>query len=494
MVVICLACLLFTGCAVGMNGRAISPSGHLSKQLDAIAHKNGFYSEDLGLSVRSVKTGEVLYELNARKKFIPASNVKLITTAAAMEILKPEFRYRTVLSANGIVEASTLKGSLVIKGSGDPTLGSRYFAAGATVFHDWADALLKLGIRKIDGAVLVDNSCFQGLSLERDWSTEEDVFCYSPEINAFSYGDNCASVLIVPGVELDAQALTHVMPMTEEVIIVNKVSTDRKGGLPRIRLKRLGYPNVLEISGTLPLGGEALELPVAVRSAHFFGASLFLDVLRASGITVTGGMNILRAGSQTDGADEKLIGIYHSPPLWQIIPVINGLSRNLPAELLFEALERESFTTKEYGTISTSSIGGFMKKVGFYEEEYSIVDGSGLSRSNQLSPSQIVRVLKYVADTPYFDLFYRSLSTAGVDGTLRKAMIETPCAGNLKGKSGTLQNVRNLSGYVTTADGELLAISFMLNGVVEKKEAADKLYSEFCSEIALFSRRRDGER
>jgi len=463
-----------------------SPSEkRLVKDLDDIVQDTSFSSALLGMHIESIDTGEVLYSYNSNKRFIPASNIKLFTTAAALVRLTPHFSYTTYLLTNGSILAGILYGDLIILGKGDPAISSYYHSGRAeAVFETWVDTMKQYGIQKVEGNIIVDNSYFQDTPLGKGWSWDDELFCFSSEKDAFSFNNNCLKIVVRES-KVGECAIIQLEPETRYYTIENKIVTVGKNGMLQITIERGKEGNTLKLSGTFPSGEKEYRTYVSVKNPWRFGATVLKEIMERKGITVTGSIYNQTMASHVP---YTIIDSYHSPPLSHIITVINKESNNLQAELLFLTLGKEQ---KGKGDSDTGQavIKEFLDEQRISTNDFYMVDGSGLSRYNLVTPKTIVQLLRFMAHHHYFEQYYNSLSIAGVDGTLKNRMKQKPLVNRIRGKTGVMKNIRNLSGYLQTLDGELIAFSFMCNNFSVPPQQINLLYEAICLRLINFSRK-----
>lgn len=475
------------GCVIKPKHESFTPVERLRSELDCLIKDEKLSSAHLGIHIESLDTGEVMYHHNENKLFIPASNIKLFTTAAGLIYLSPNFTYETELLTNGNIESGILKGDLIIIGRGDPTI-SGYFNDGNTtkVFENWADTLSYLGIKEIRGNIVVDNSYFDDIPMGEGWSWDDEIFWYSARKDAFSFNDNSIDIFIYHGDSIGAPARVRTKPQTKYINIVNKVITGNQSSEADVSFKMLYDTNNLEISGIFPINSEEYGKSIAVKNPAHYGAFVFGETLMRKGITFTGKVYI--AGKEQPlFQNRKRLAFYRSPRLDEIIYVINKKSKNLHAEQLLLTIGRE-FKGKGDSKTAISAIREFLEGIGINTDNFFMVDGSGLSRYNLVTPKKVVELLRFMARHRYFDLYYNSLPIAGIDGTLKNRMKAAPCKNNLRAKTGSMNHIRNLSGYATTKDGEMMVFSMMCNHYITPAQYVDDLYERICSRLAVFLR------
>jgi D-alanyl-D-alanine carboxypeptidase/D-alanyl-D-alanine-endopeptidase (penicillin-binding protein 4) len=447
-----------------------------------------------------VKTDKPLFQYNEKKRFVSASNMKLFTSAAALLSLSPNFTYETKVMTDGIITSGVLKGNLIISASGDPTISGYFNKNNPTqVFEDWADALMKKGIIQIAGDIVVDNSYFNDSPFGIGWLREDMDRCYSASKDAFSFNNNCIALTVSPGEAAGKPAKIEVEPKTGYVTVLNTIKTSDFHTEASVKGTYINNSNTIAMSGTIPLNHENIVRYVAAKNPAEFGAYVLKETLLSKGIEFNGKIYCTRGGCtqakdletlSTDKGRSSLntLAVYRSPELSEIIKVINKISNNLYTELLFLTIAKSKQKEGNSGEAALA-VQEILKNAGLDTEGFYMVDGSGLSRLNHITPQQTVQLLKIMAKSSFSDTFYNSLAIPDEEGTLKNWPKGTLITGNVRAKTGTMTHVRNLSGYVTTKDGELLAFSFLCNDYNGPRAAIDGLYNRILLSLVDFSRK-----
>lgn len=221
---------------------------------DDLARTHSLRSAHIGFSARSLSDDKELYAIDQEKFFVPASITKLFTSAVSLVLLGPEFRFETGLYTDSPAKDGVIIGNIFIRGSGDPTLSARFHdEGGRTIFNAWADRLVALGVRRIDGDIVGDAGMYQGGPLGRGWSWDDELHCFSAQISALSFDDNCVSVLVAPGSHTGQKAEIAVNDLSNYVIASNETLTVQPDEQPVIFITRGGRDNLIIVSGRVPL-------------------------------------------------------------------------------------------------------------------------------------------------------------------------------------------------------------------------------------------------
>lgn len=425
----------------------ICPS-QLPEAIDAIANRPEYRRFRWGILIQTLSPSIALYSRDAQQYFIPASNVKLLTTAAALLRLGSDFRIRTsVYGRDGVLR---------LVGRGDPSLTDAQL-------RDLAQQLRRRGIRQIQ-QLIVQDGYFQGSALHPTWEWEDVYADYGQSVNSLILNQNIVQLKLLPQQVGQPLQITWDDPFAAlQWQVENQSVTATNGVKNSVQVSGvLGKP-ILQIRGELAIDSqpETLALPVRDPAEHFlrhFRLALILE-----GITVAEA----RVVSGGESGDEPELAFVESPPVSQIIADINQPSNNLYAEAILRTLgaakkdsEPKSNDTAEMGL---NAVRATLSDLGVDPKSYVLEDGSGLSRHNLVSPEAFVQTLRAIALLPQAEIYRVSLPVAGISGTLRNRFKDTPSQGIVYAKSGTMTGVVSLSGYVNPPNYERLVFSIIVN-------------------------------
>lgn len=411
-----------------------------------------------GVVVADADSGAALYRHRADDRLMPASNTKLFTSAAAMGLLGPDHRFGTDVLTDGSRHGRTLRGDLYLRGTGDPTM-----LAGD--YDRLAKSVADAGITKVTGRLIADDTRFDAQRVGRSWAADDESSYYAAQISALTlapdtdYDAGSVIVEVAPGAAPGDRPKVTVTPPNSYVRIDNRATTG-SGGLT---VERGHGSNTITVSGALPAGAATAKEWVSVWEPTGYAASVFADALHRHGVRVAGPTRLGRATP----ADARTLAAHRSMPLKELLIPFMKLSNNIHAEALTKAI---GYATAGRGTwdAGLGAIADWLKKRGVDTGAVRQVDGSGLSRMDNIAAGRLTELLLSVRDEPWYADWYASLPVACapdrfVGGTLRTRMCATPAAGNARGKTGSLTGASALSGYVTDADGRELVYSVVLN-------------------------------
>lgn len=438
-----------------------------------------------GIRVESLERHQLLYARSSEKLVIPASNMKIVTLAVAAERLGWDFTYETRLEAAGRVEGGTLKGDLVVIGTGDPTIASVDFGP-APLFAEWAAALHDAGIKRVEGRVIGDDRAFDDQSLGPGWAWDYLADGYAAPTSALNYNENVAVLRAWPGAKPGDQVRIELTPPGHRLDIVNELQTQEGSGTS-VDLARLPGSGRLSVRGRVPAGGQVVVRTAAVDNpTRFFVEGLRL-ALAEKGIAITGEACDIGdvAGGPAPGP-RRVIARRTSWPLSAMAGYFMKVSQNFYAETLMKTIGRAAEGDAGVGSIPAGrrAVRETLTTWGVPADSYVAWDGSGLSRYDYVSADAIVAILRHVWEDPKLrGPFVAALPVAARDGTLSSRMKGTVLDTNVEAKTGTISNVRSLSGYLETRAGEKLVFSMIVNHFTASSADVDAVVEKALARI-----------
>ncbi|MDQ3010706.1 MAG: D-alanyl-D-alanine carboxypeptidase/D-alanyl-D-alanine-endopeptidase [Acidobacteriota bacterium] len=485
----------------------------LQVRIAALLDDPKFAAARWGVLVKLAGVGQdkIIFERDAGKAFMPASNMKLYTSTAALDAFGPEFRIKTSVYAGGPVsKGGSLRGDLILYGRGDPNLSPRFDANNPdryddhkpadkiTAIEQLADQIKAAGVRTITGNLIGDDSFFAGDLIGPSWEWDDLQFYYGAEVSALTVNDNCVSFTITPGKVGEKPTIT-IQPQTAYIRVINNAKTV-ESGRARIGVNRPLDSNAVEFFGTIPRAAQKYEANIAIHDPASYAATLLREALARRGIRVLGKVErvdaIARIAKPSDESKLTEIASVQSQPLSEIIKVINKPSQNLHAELMLRQLgaggQSEMPELDDYGRPRATIARGnevrrqFLQRAGVDVAPLSLRDGSGLARQDLVTPRATVRLLEFMLTHPHAGVFRESLTVAGVDGTLERRMRDTAAANNFRGKTGTLTGANALSGYLTTKRGQVIVFSAMGNNYAGAGRDVSGVLDRICVLLAEY--------
>jgi serine-type D-Ala-D-Ala carboxypeptidase/endopeptidase (penicillin-binding protein 4) len=438
-----------------------------------------------GLLIVDAATGDTLYEQNSDKYFVPASNMKLFTTALALTKLGPDYRFHTTLETHGtLAPDGVLLGDLYLVGHGDPNLSNRKFpynlkeefdGAPERVLAELADALVAKGVKGISGDVVGDDSYFPREAYPDGWEIGDMVWDYGAAISAIVVDDNTVTLTLTPGALAGNPVQAELVPTTPDFAVENDVVTSAPGVKADLTLTREPGSKLVVVRGTLPANSTPRKLVLAIHEPAEHAAALLAHLLEDRGVKISGTSRAMHAPETVADPPRAVLAEHVSIPLGDSVKLVNKISQNLHTEMLLRAAARQSAVWATPDDLAKFP-ADFYAAAGIAPGDVIQTDGSGLSRHDLVTPRAIVTLLKYAQGQPWFASYYASLPVAGVDGTLEDRMKNTVATGRIHAKTGSVEHVRTRSGYAETPSGKRLIFSFMSNnGGGKNHEATDAL-------------------
>ncbi len=437
-----------------------------------------------GLLIVDTESGETLYEQNADKYFVPASNMKLFTTALALAKLGPEYRFHTTLETqSAISNEGVLSGDVTLVGRGDPNLSNRKFpyelkeefdGPPEKALADLAEALVAKGLKKISGDVIGDDSYFPRERYPNGWEIDDMVWEYGAAISAIVVDDNTVVLTLTPGEQAGNPVQAAVPPATPDFMVRNDVTTSAADVKSDLTLTPEPGSNVVVVKGTLPAKSTPRKLILAIEEPAQHAAVTLKRLLEDRGVRVAG-VARARHDRTEPGGDPVVLAEHASVPLGVALKLVNKISQNLHTEMLLRTVARQSGAWATPDDLMKVP-ADFYATAGIEPGDVIQTDASGLSRHDLVTPRAIVALLNFAQKQSWFGPYYASLPVAGIDGTLEDRMKNTPAAGRIHAKTGSVEHVRTLSGFAETPGGRRLIFSFLSNNQGGKShEAADAL-------------------
>lgn len=455
---------------------ALRTASPLHDEIDALFNDPRFSRALWGVRIESLRDGRVVYARNSEKLVVPASNMKLFTMAATAKRLGWDFTFETRLEAIGTVTDGTLHGDLIIVGGGDPSIDSVAFGP-APVFEEWADALKKAGIHRVTGRLIGDDNLFDDEGIGPGWAWDYLNDGYAAPSSALSYNENIAIIRIWPGATVGAPARVEVSPAGHGLTVTHTITTGAADSQTTVNQTRGLNSDDVALRGSIALGrATPLTRTTSVHNPTAFFVAGLQGALAARGIPVRGGIVDVDALTQPLSASGRtVIATRKSQPLSSLGAYFMKESQNFYGETFLKTLGQRfgrGGTTTAGRSVATDTL----TSLGIPEGSFVMYDGSGLSRYNYVSSDAVVALLKYIwNDEAMRAPFMAALPVGGQDGTLENRMRKTALAGRVQAKTGTISNVRSLSGFVDAPSGERFVFSIIANHFTAGSAAVDEV-------------------
>ncbi len=453
-----------------------NPSPFLKKDLEEVFRRSRVRGK-LGFSVYSTRYGRIEASLNDTDWFTPASCLKLIVTAAALDTFPINFFPATVMEVMGSIENHTLTGKIRISGQGDPNISDRFFPDALSPLEPYLDTLKALGIDTVHGMVEVTDTFFTGPRRPEAWKQHHFNTWYGAEISAMSYNDNTFTLNVLPGAKPGAPALAVVKPDVGYVRIVNKTKTVA-GGKRRIVPAQNPDSTVITLSGYIGSKAPGFQMILPVRNPTAYFRASFLRAMAMRGMVVK---------TDTVSASVPLAKSFRfvTAPFTDVLEEINQRSQNLHAELTLRQLGK-------FAEHDGSSAGGiraerkFLARQGLDTNEFKLFDGCGLSSNNKIKPRLMAALLAKMARHRYVQDYIASLASPGLDGATGRRLRPYMQTNLIRYKTGSIGGVSSLCGYAFGIDGDTLTAALFINDYHGSSEGAARLMDSLLVHVALF--------
>lgn len=462
-----LACGLTAILTIQANGQQ---AYSLKNAFEAFRSDPAVRNANWSIIVADATSGTEILSFNADKPIVPASTQKLVTTATALRLLGHDHSYHTAIEYTGrISNDGTLTGDLYIRGSGDPSLGSARLNDSLkieNVFSKWHQYILDAGISRIDGNIISDESIFDPEMIPRHWLWEDIGNYFGAGASGLTVNENEYTVYFNAGNSLGSPAtVVSSSPRIPGMKFINEVTTAQTGTGDQVYIFGIPYGSERRLTGTIPLNARNFSVRGSMHDPPSYLSAGFLDFLKDNGIVVTGTSSTYRT-APADGIitaeSGQPLGIWESPPLFDIIYHTNHSSVNSYAENLLKTIGHTKSGTGSFES-GLASVSAFWGEMGANTDLSGLRDGSGLSPVNRISASSLNEILLMSFDHPSFGVLLNSLPLAGYSGSLAGQLHGSASEGILRAKSGFLSNVRAYAGYTIMSNGNMASFVFIVN-------------------------------
>ncbi|HOJ19221.1 MAG TPA: D-alanyl-D-alanine carboxypeptidase/D-alanyl-D-alanine-endopeptidase [Ignavibacteriaceae bacterium] len=431
------------------------------------------------------ETGKPIISFNSEKGLAPASNLKVVTSGAALCLLGQDFCFQTkVFAGLNILKGDILNSNLVITGSGDPTLGSARIKGSKNLEElcsEIYNTISELGIKRITGNIIADDLLYERNPVPDYWHWIDIGNYYGAGTSAFTINENSYELHFKPGkTPGDTTGIWGTTPPGVGLIFANSVTTGKEGSGDNGYIYSAPFSELAYLRGTVPAGVDTFTISGSIPNPPLFFARYLRDYLERSGIKVLGEARIPDLRENIDYSQMKEIKTIQSPPLKDIVFIVNKRSNNLYTEQILLALGNRTSGTKNIDEAIKSMLN-FYKEKGLDLSGVRLEDGCGLSRTNMITTKAIGNILTFMTKQKDFEAYYNSFPIAGVKtdpGGFKTFGIGTPIENNARIKSGTIHGVRSFSGYISNKSGKLISFSMISNNYTGSSREIDELYKE----------------
>ncbi|HKF43099.1 MAG TPA: D-alanyl-D-alanine carboxypeptidase/D-alanyl-D-alanine-endopeptidase [Thermoanaerobaculia bacterium] len=444
--------------------RREAPSSEASSLADALAlasQRPPSGPNNLSIEIVDLDTGEPVFQRNPDSPETIASVTKLFSTATALHYLGADYKFKTTFWRTGEIKDGVLQGSLLVVGGGDPNISGRFYNDDYNaVFDTWASGLKALGVTKVTGPLILNDSFFDSVTRHPDWKEGQEQKWYQAPVSALAYNDNVVLVGIRPGPKPGKPAAVSFEPSTESMRATSNAKTVGQRGKIAVGVRREAGSNAVSVSGTVPMRGVWWSTPIAVHDPiAFFGGSL-KKRLRAAGIELAGG--VTQKDVKPD--DTWALVAQTESSLVPTLTVINKRSQGFYAEQTFKTVAAEKMGKGTWPN-ALSLEKQFLASLNLDPDRFDLHDGSGLSPNNKVAAGDVVRFLRAMSSSANGAVWKTTMATGGeAEGTLRHRLNDPISRGRVIAKTGSIQGVSTLAGYATGVSGKTYAFAILLNG------------------------------
>jgi D-alanyl-D-alanine carboxypeptidase/D-alanyl-D-alanine-endopeptidase (penicillin-binding protein 4) len=458
------------------------PRERLTHSISTLLTSPGVSRGTWGIAVRSLATGETLFEHNPRSLLVPASVAKLAALAATVDAVGWDFAFETSLRTTGPITGGVLRGDLIVVGTGDPSIGGR---AGED-FTSWIAALKQAGITRIDGRIIGDDDAIDDPRPGAMWAWDDLGYTSGALFGALNYSENRMTVTVTPGARAGLSTTLGVSAEAEGRPLLNRSMTGPAGSAALIWPEQRPGETALTIAGSLPSGSSTVRLPVSVGDPTRWFVGVLQRELERAGISVTGGStDIDDLAPKPDSAAAAILHVHRSKPLRDLAQPLLKDSINLYSEAVLRMA-----TGLNGGRTNDDALAALKERLitwGLPFDGVQVVDGSGLSRRDGIAADTLVGILARMYDATFASPWMTGLPVAGRDGSLENRFRSTRAESALRAKTGTMSNIRSLAGYVHTRDHEPVAFVIMVNNFEGDGRQAQAVIDAIAVALADFS-------
>ena len=434
---------------------------------------------NIGVLICDYHSGDTIDAYRANSVIPPASTMKLLTGATALELWGVDYRIATPITHSGYIQDGVLYGNLYIEGKGDPTFGSRYVGS-QNFMYQWVRKLREAGIQRITGSVVADLSFFDGDALNPSWLWEDAGNYYAPGIFSLSYQDNTMNIVLRSGPIGSLAEVLYTTPEIPEVTFENHIRC------PQITydgafVHGMPYNNHRYLVGSVPSNRQTFGVRGDMPNPGLILARDFTKILQTSGIAVDEDATFMSERPANESA-RTLLFQHESEPLSEIIRHMEQESDNLYAEMIFRI-----FGSKYALPCTIHNASDFLREYwknrGVNFRSAKILDGCGLAPQDAVSPSMYVQLLRYMYRSKNRDVFLNTLPCSGESGTLSSFLRDTPLHGKVYAKSGTIGGTKNYAGYIFLPDGRVWVFAVMVNSANCKARKIQNVIEEYLLDV-----------
>jgi serine-type D-Ala-D-Ala carboxypeptidase/endopeptidase (penicillin-binding protein 4) len=445
---------------------------YLSQEFNSFINDPDLKNASIGVCIKDLASDRIVLSENIDRSLIPASTMKLFTSFTALNVLGIDYRYKTLLQYDGYLDpAGNLHGNVYITGGGDPTLGSHRFGKKYmtdSLFFQFMKALKSVGIRNVEGDVIGDGSIFNNNMVPYNWAWADVGNYYGGGVSGLNIFENEYSLTIKPGDSVGKKAIfDKIDPAVPDLKLISYVSTISGSTSSDIYILGSPFENSRRVEGAIAINDPSETIRGSIPDPEYMTAVMFYNYLLKNKFIMSGkpaGVRQLTEQNLIINQTRKTIYTHSSPPLIDIMKLLNRYSINLYAEAMLKTLGAIKYKDGSFAS-GTRVVKEFMVKNNIDIKGFVMFDGSGMTRANGITPRQMSDLLSVISKSKLFDTFSLTLPLAGVSGTLSKFGKETTLENNLRAKTGTMYNVKAYSGYLSNSSKKMFSVVIIANNI-----------------------------
>ena len=473
-----LVLVLYFSPAVVLTDVSAQVSPHIIDIIEQSRASNSFWA----VQVRD-SNGNIIENYNGDRLIRPASNLKLVSSSAFLEVLGSDFRFETTLYGRGEQQGNRWRGDLIVRGTGDPTINGEFYDDPLFLFEKWYAVLDSMGITVVEGNLIGHDGYFDDVPYPRGWEWDDLSYYYAPEISALSFNFNVVDLEVLADGGPGSKPRIEWSPMnTPYVQFINEQMITPRGTRFNESYRRELGSNIIYLRSTLPEGYYETE-PLSVHNPTLYFVDTFKRYLQMRGIDVRGQRLTDRSVYDWDAAGFIPIDTHISGPLADLVSWLNVESDNFYTEMLLKTMAAEIRGVEGSTELGLNVLKEFMHEHRFDTTTVILRDASGMAPATLLKIDDLNRFLYEIQDKPWFDTFYNSLPVSGYNGTLRHRFRNSPVSDGFNGKTGFVSGVRALSGYLTTASGQSVVVTVATNNYAVRTSVVDLIHERIIEYI-----------
>ena len=457
---------------------AIASAGSLQQEVDRLLASPDAKAARVSVRILEADTGKVLYSYHAEDVLPVASNAKLVTSAAALDLLGSKFELTTTVVARGEIRNGVLYGDLVLVGRGDPSMSTHWYPDVMAPMRRLASEAASSGIRTVTGDMVADDLYFDRQFLCPTWPSNQWINWYEAPVAALAFNDNCVNVSVSAGPSDGAPAVLTYYPPVGYANIINAILTTSSKKRHGYAFDRKSLENNVTAKGYFYARSEPSEDTFTVYDPSLYTAAALRAALQEAGVGVQGATRLMDPSEEPTLVGCRVLAV-NRISLGEVVKYCNVNSQNLYAEMLLKTLGREVVGQGSFQG-GAQAVARYLQELNIFPGTYWAADGCGLSHETRYSAKILTEVIRHMYQSPEVVAFRDSLPLAGFDGTMEERLTEPEYRGKVRAKTGYILNASALSGFAQTSNGKTLIFSMVFNNFKGYRYSIRPLQDEIC--------------